>query len=86
MISLTNEDREALKKERSNHEPVTVKRSTIAFFKLIIDLQEGQIKALEHHNAHLFKAIDKLGTPRNVTHKRVPRKNPFRVLKGGKSC
>ncbi len=53
--------------------------------KELIETQR-QVIEVQQENILLIEALEKLSHKKTVTHKRVPRKNPFRVLRGGKSC
>ncbi|GEM_PF-4372821 len=62
-----------------------------ALEKLIeVGKELGYVRAekrlIAEENEQLKDALNKLKNKKAVIHKRVSKKNPFRVLRGGKSC
>jgi len=50
-----------------------------------LEKQAQEIGRLENQNERLQTALSNLSHQKTVTHKRMPKKNPFRVLKGGRA-
>lgn len=85
MSALTRSEKQALQEERTNHQPITVTRSSIALLKLVIGQQDELIESLEEKNNRLQTALDQLKRQQTKTVRKPLKANPFKLIKGGKA-